>query len=68
MAVGKDPAWGLQPSEFYALDPQEWWWMFDCRRTDKAPGTNMTEEELADLYALIGTDVEDFKMRKGTQH
>lgn len=61
MAVGKDPAWGLQPSEFYALDPQEFWWMFDCRRTDKTPGPHIPEEEMAELYALIGTDVNDLR-------
>jgi hypothetical protein len=34
----------------------DWWLMFDCRRSDKDPGTpgpNMSEDEMAELYELI---------------
>lgn len=51
MAVGQ---WGIQPSEFWDMSPQEWWWIFDARRTDKpVAGCNLTEDELAELYELI---------------
>jgi hypothetical protein len=35
------------------MTPVEWWWEFDCRRTDKEPGPNMSEDQMADLYELI---------------
>lgn len=25
-------AWGIQPSEFWAMSPVEWWWLYDVKR------------------------------------
>lgn len=27
--------WGLAPSEFWAMSPQEWFWIYDRRRADR---------------------------------
>ena len=47
-------SWGIQPSEFWQMGPEEWWWVYDTKRTDKpVPGSNLDEDELAELYELI---------------
>jgi hypothetical protein len=35
------------------MSAEEWWWVFDAKRTDKVPGSSLSEEDLADLYELI---------------
>lgn len=25
-------AWGIQPSEFWEMDVEEWWWLYDAKR------------------------------------
>jgi hypothetical protein len=29
VAVG---GWGIQPSEFWGMDAEEWWWLYDAKR------------------------------------
>lgn len=53
IAVGAPPAWGIQPAEFWEMSHEEWWKLFDVRRTDRVPGTSLTESQLHDLYELL---------------
>jgi hypothetical protein len=47
-------AWGIQPNVFWDMDPQEWFWLFDMKRTDKpVAGSSLTETDLLELYELI---------------
>ena len=53
MAVG---AWGIQPSEFWAMTPAEWWRIYECRRprdTQTDYAGRLREEDCAELYAML---------------
>ena len=56
-AVG---VWGIQPSEFWRMDPEEWWWLYDMKRSRDPEidfaGSLDTEavEELADWLKREG--------------
>lgn len=48
--------WGIQPSEFWDMDIEQWWWLYDV----KVPKENkhgyagrLTESDVKELYELI---------------
>ena len=53
VAVG---AWGIQPSEFWAMDCEEWWWLYDVKRSrdpaiDYAGG--LSQDDVDDLIEFM---------------
>jgi hypothetical protein len=53
LAVG---AWGIQPEDFWQMSYEEWWWLFETKRTrDKQTdyAGRLTEDDCADLYSLL---------------
>lgn len=50
MGVG---AFGIQPSEFWDMSPEEFWWVFEFKRP-RNPDTDfagaLTRTDVADLY------------------
>jgi hypothetical protein len=54
VAVG---LWSIQPSEFWDMSPQEWWWVYDARVGEPKYG-KMTLTEVEELYHML-EDYED---------
>lgn len=48
--------WGIQPSEFWDMDVEQWWWLYEA----KTPAKNthgyagkLTDDDVAELYEMI---------------
>lgn len=50
IAVGM---WSIQPSEFWAMCLEEWWWMYDARIGEPKIG-GIPESQLERLYSKLG--------------
>lgn len=53
MAVG---AWGLSPSDFYELTPEEWWRIYEMKRPREKHADyagQLTDSDCEALYELI---------------
>jgi hypothetical protein len=53
LAVG---AWGVQPGDFWGMDHEEWWWLYEIkkprdRQNDYAG--NLTQSDVEELYELL---------------
>jgi hypothetical protein len=35
------------------MSPDEFWWIYDAKRTDQKKGTGLSDDELQELYELI---------------
>lgn len=51
--------WGLQPSEFWAMSPREWWLVFDAKMAkNKAeidalkPTAKFSQDEREEMYRM----------------
>ncbi len=53
--------WGIQPSEFWAMTPQEWWWINDVKvAVNRPPGA---VRRLSDLEAWAKAEGEKYRGR-----
>jgi len=43
----------MQPSEYWDLSNEEFWKLYDVRRTDARRGSSLSDKELAELYELL---------------
>lgn len=48
--------WGIQPSEFWGMDAEEWWWLYDVKR-QRDPAVDyagrLDEATVAELSAWL---------------
>lgn len=44
--------WGIQPSEFWRMTPDEWWLVYDAKIGEPKYGS-MTESEVEELYEIV---------------
>jgi hypothetical protein len=44
--------WGIQPSEFWGMTPQEWMWIYDAKVGEPMYGS-MPESLVEELYDLL---------------
>jgi len=42
--------WGIPPSDFWAMDLEEWWWLYESK---KPRDGSLSESDLQELYELI---------------
>jgi len=44
--------WGIPPSEFWRMTPQEWWWVYDAKVGEPRYG-QMPESLVEELYEML---------------
>lgn len=42
--------WGIQPSEFWRMCPQEWWWLYEANVGSDLKDKQETSDRLKRLY------------------